>query len=229
MRTDSNNENSVPKDFETIDNSNFAPRTQRQKHQSELVKKPLSKQKEHLRKKLEEEKMKENLLLGKNSNEVVQFSDHLGKNSSHSNRLKEIDRFPTEHLLQKIEISPPEVKYDQPPKCEVTGKEAISAMSRAKSPQCRQEIADVYCQHKMGKLMPEQVTRFCALEGKLGHGEVTHCLGGSILYNWNGLLMTKMALLKERVVDLVCENKGGFEDVFDRELCGCHKILGGFV
>lgn len=229
MRTDSNNENSVPKDFETIDNSNFAPRTQRQKHQSELVKKPLSKQKEHLRKKLEEEKMKENLLLGKNSNEVVQFSDHLGKNSSHSNRLKEIDRFPTEHLLQKIEISPPEVKYDQPPKCEVTGKEAITAMSRAKSPQCRQEIADIYCQHKMGKLMPEQVTRFCALEGKLGHGEVTHCLGESILYNWNGLLMTKMALLKERVVDLVCENKGGFEDVFDRELCGCHKILGGFV
>ncbi|RMC17740.1 hypothetical protein DUI87_05405 [Hirundo rustica rustica] len=166
MRTDSNNENSVPKDFETIDNSNFAPRTQRQKHQSELVKKPLSKQKEHLRKKLEEEKMKENLLLGKNSNEVVQFSDHLGKNSSNNHNLKEIDRSPPQHLLPKIENSSPELKYDQPPKCEVTGKEAISAMSRAKSKQCRQEIADVYCQHKLGKLMPEQVTRFCALEGK---------------------------------------------------------------
>lgn len=192
MRTDSNNENSVPKDFETIDNSNFATRTQRQKHQSELVKKPLSKQKEHLRKKLEEEKMKENLLLGKNSNEVVQFSDP-GKNSSNTYNLKEIDRFPTQHLLKKLENSSPELKYDQPPKCEVTGKEAISAMSRAKSKQCRQEIADVYCQHKQGKLMPEQVTRFCALEGKLGDGEVTLCLGGSILCNWNGLLMTKMA------------------------------------
>lgn len=171
--------------------------------------------------------MKENLLLGKNSNEVVQFSDHLGKNSS--NGLKEIDRFPTQHLLQKIEISSPEVKYDQPPKCEVTGKEAISAMSRAKSKQCRQEIADVYCQHKVGKLMPEQVTRFCALEGKLGQGEGTHCLGGSILCDWNGLLMTKTALLQECVMDLVRGNKGGFEDVFNRELHGCHEIHGGFL
>lgn len=229
MRTDSNNENSVPKDFETIDNSNFAPRTQRQKHQSELVKKPLSKQKEHLRKKLEEEKMKESLLLGKNSNEVVQFSDHPGKNSSVSNNLKEIDRSPKQQLLKKIENSSPELKYDQPPKCEVTGKEAISAMSRAKSKQCRQEIADVYCQHKLGKLMPEQVTRFCALEGKLGGGEMTRCLGGSILCNWSGLLVTKAALLQESVMDSIRENKGGFEDVFNRELYGCHKIRGGFL
>ncbi|KAM6379301.1 xylosyltransferase 1 isoform 1-T1 [Pluvialis apricaria] len=169
MRTDSNNENSVPKDFENIDNSNFAPRTQRQKHQSELVKKPLSKQKEHLRKKLEEEKMKENLLLGKNSNEVVQFSDHPGKNNSSSNNnnnLKEIHRSPRQHNLKKNGNSSPELRYDQPPKCEVTGKEAISAMSRSKSKQCRQEIAEVYCQHKHGKLMPEKVTRFCTLEGK---------------------------------------------------------------
>lgn len=175
MRTDSNNENSVPKDFENIDNSNFAPRTQRQKHQSELVKKPLSKQKEHLRKKLEEEKMKENVVLGKNSNEVVQFSDHPGKNSSNNNNLKEIHRSPRQHHLKRSGNSSPEVRSEQPPKCEVTGKEAISAMSRAKSKQCRQEIADVYCQHKHGKLMPEKVTRFCTLEGKLveGEGEIT--------------------------------------------------------
>ncbi|KAM6250070.1 xylosyltransferase 1 [Porphyrio hochstetteri] len=169
MRTDSNNENSVPKDFETIDNSNFAPRTQRQKHQSELVKKPLSKQKEHLRKKLEEEKMKENLVLGKNSNEVVQFSDRPGKNSSsnNSNNWKDIHRLPRQpHIVKKNGNSSPELSYDQPPKCEVTGKEAISAMSRSKSKQCRQEIAEVYCQHKQGKLMPEKVTRFCTLEGK---------------------------------------------------------------
>ncbi|XP_071616515.1 xylosyltransferase 1 isoform X1 [Heliangelus exortis] len=166
-RTDSNNENSVPKDFENIDNSNFAPRTQGQNHQSELVKKPLSKQKEHLRKKLEEEKMKENLVLGKNSNEVVQFSDHPGKNTSSSNNnLKEIHLSPRQHHLKKIGSSSPELRYDQPPKCEVTGKEAISAMSRSKSKQCRQEISEVYCQHKLGKLMPEKVTRFCTLEGK---------------------------------------------------------------
>lgn len=215
MRTDSNNENSVPKDFENVDNSNFAPRTQRQKHQSELVKKPLSKQKEHLRKKLEEEKMKENLLLGKNSNEVVQFNDHPGKNSSSNNNLKEIHRSPRQHNLKKSGNSSPELRYDQPPKCEVTGKEAISAMSRSKSKQCRQEIAEVYCQHKHGKLMPEKVTRFCTLEGKLvdGEGEITQCLGGRILYNWNGLLMTENSFisgmynvlsLRKRGRDWVC-------------------------
>lgn len=185
MRTDSNNENSVPKDFENIDNSNFAPRTQRQNHQSELVKKTLSKQKEHLRKKLEEEKVKENLLLGKNSNEVVQFIDRPGKNSSNSNNLKDIHMSPRQHQLKKSGNSSPELRYDQPPKCEVTGKEAISAMSRSKSKQCRQEIAEVYCQHKHGKLMPEKVTRFCTLEGKLvdGEGEITRYLGGKTLCN----------------------------------------------
>lgn len=188
MRTDSNNENSVPKDFENIDNSNFAPRTQRQKRQPELVKKPLSKQKEHLRKKLEEEKMKKNLLLGKNSNEVVQFSDHLVKNSSSSNsnnNLKAIHRSSRHHHVKKKGNSSPELTYDQPPKCEVTGKEAISAMSRSKTKQCRQEIAEVYCQHKHGKLMPEKVTRFCKLEGKLvdGEGEITWYLRGRVQCN----------------------------------------------
>lgn len=92
---------------------------------------------------------------------------------------------PKQHHLKKNGNSSPELRYDQPPKCEVTGKEAISAMSRAKSKQCRQEIADVYCQHKHGKLMPEKVTRFCTLEGKLvdGDGEITRYLGGRILYN----------------------------------------------
>lgn len=171
-RTDSNNENSVPKDFENIDNSNFAPRTQRQKHQPELVKKPLSKQKEHLKRKLEqEEKVKENSLLGKSSNEVVHFSDHAVKNSSSSN-LKEIHRPPRQHHIKKNGNSSPEIKYDQLPRCEISGKEAISALSRSKSKQCRQEIAEIYCQHKQGKLMPEMVTRFCPLEGKLVDAEV---------------------------------------------------------
>ncbi|XP_067407152.1 xylosyltransferase 1 [Emydura macquarii macquarii] len=166
MRTDSNNENSVPKDFENIDNSNFAPRTQRQKYQPELMKKPLSKQKEHLKKKLEqEEKVKENSLLGKNSNEVIQFSHPSVKNSS-SNNLKEIHRSPRQHHLKKSGNSSPEIRYDQPPKCEILGKEAISALSRSKSKQCRREIAEIYCQHKQGKLMPEKVMRFCPLDGK---------------------------------------------------------------
>uniref|UniRef100_A0A8C0H7C8 Xylosyltransferase 1 n=1 Tax=Chelonoidis abingdonii TaxID=106734 RepID=A0A8C0H7C8_CHEAB len=167
MRTDSNNENSVPKDFENIDNSNFAPRTQRQKYQPELVKKPLSKQKEHLKKKLEQEgKVKENSLLGKNSNEVLQFGHYAVKNSSSSSNLKEIHRSPRQPHLKRSGNSSPEIRYDQPPKCEISGKEAISALSRSKSKHCRREIAEIYCQHKQGKLMPEKVMRLCPLDGK---------------------------------------------------------------
>ncbi|MGH0131957.1 UNVERIFIED_CONTAM: hypothetical protein FKN15_008617 [Acipenser sinensis] len=63
-------------------------------------------------------------------------------------------------------VASPQIKYDQPPKCEISGKEAISALSRAKTKECRQRIAEVYCQHKERLLMPEKVTRFCPLEGK---------------------------------------------------------------
>ncbi|XP_018094601.1 xylosyltransferase 1 isoform X2 [Xenopus laevis] len=165
-RTDSNNENSVPKDFENIDNSNFAPRTQRHKYQTELIKKPVSKQKEHIKRKLAlEGKVKENSLLGKNSNEVLKYVGNTSKNTSKSN-LKDSYKSSKSHHTKKSGNSSPEIKYELPPKCEITGKEAISALSRAKSKQCRQEIAEVYCQHKQGKLMPEKVTRLCPLEGK---------------------------------------------------------------
>ncbi|XP_029432930.1 xylosyltransferase 1 [Rhinatrema bivittatum] len=161
MRTDSNNENSVPKDFENVDNSNFAPRTRRQKHQPGLVKKPLGTQKEHLKRKLEQEqKAKETPPLGKSSNEALHPSSRAARNSSSSHRSSR------QRHDKKSGISSPEIKYDPPPKCEISGKEAISALSRAKTQQCRQEIAEVYCQHKQGKLMPEKVARFCPLEGK---------------------------------------------------------------
>ncbi|NP_001120412.1 xylosyltransferase 1 [Xenopus tropicalis] len=166
QRTDSNNENSVPKDFENIDNSNFAPRTQRHKYQTELMKKPVSKQKEHIKRKLAlEAKVKENSLLGKTSNEVLHYVGNTSKNTSNSN-LKDSYKSSKSHHTKKSGSSSPEIKYELPPKCEITGKEAISALSRAKSKQCRQEIAEVYCQHKQGKLMPEKVTRLCPLEGK---------------------------------------------------------------
>ncbi|XP_062999541.1 xylosyltransferase 1 [Elgaria multicarinata webbii] len=166
-RTDSNNENSVPKDFENVDNSNFAPRTQKQKNQPELLKKPVSKQKERLRRKLgQEEKVKENSLLGKSSNEALQYANPAPKNSNNGSHLKDLHRSPRQHHLKKGGNGSPELGYEQPPKCEISGKEAISALSRAKSKQCRQEIAEMYCQHKQEKLMPEQVTRFCPLEGK---------------------------------------------------------------
>lgn len=66
-------------------------------------------------------------------------------------------------------MAPLEVTYDQPHKCEISGKEAISALSRAKNKECRQQIAEVYCRHKEGQLMPEKVTRYCPLEGESIH------------------------------------------------------------
>lgn len=160
VRTDSNNENSVPKDFENVDNSNFAPRTQKQKHQPESAKKPPSRQKDLLKRKLEQEKGKGHSLGDKGANEVLPAG---GRASVNSSRGEEPPRQPH---AKKSGSSSPEVKYDQPLKCDISGKEAISALSRSKSKHCRQEIGETYCQHKLGLLMPEKVTRFCPLEGK---------------------------------------------------------------
>lgn len=54
--------------------------------------------------------------------------------------------------------------------CEISGKEAISALSRAKTRECRQQIAEVYCRHKDRTLMPETVPRYCTIEGE-SHSE----------------------------------------------------------
>lgn len=162
MRTDSNNENSVPKDFENVDNSNFAPRTQKQQNQPELAKKPQGRTKEHLKRKSSEQldKGKGHSLLGKGPSERLPPSDRAVANSSHGKAA------PRQSHTRKSGGSSPEAKNDQPPRCEISGKEAISALSRAKSKHCRQEIGETYCRHKLGLLMPERVTRFCPLEGK---------------------------------------------------------------
>uniref|UniRef100_A0A8C9WL14 Xylosyltransferase 1 n=1 Tax=Scleropages formosus TaxID=113540 RepID=A0A8C9WL14_SCLFO len=123
-RVDSNNENSVPKDFESLDHSNLEGRSQPRRQTPG--------------------KQAEQRLGGvRNRSRAAQLSLHQG---------------PTTASL--------EVRYEQPPKCEISGKEAISALSRARSRLCRQQIAEVYCRHKERQLMPEQVTRYCPLEGK---------------------------------------------------------------
>ncbi|XP_071060182.1 xylosyltransferase 2 isoform X2 [Pseudochaenichthys georgianus] len=47
------------------------------------------------------------------------------------------------------------------PKCHITGKDALSALHRAGSQQCRQEIANIVCQHLAGNLMPGALPQFC--------------------------------------------------------------------
>ncbi|XP_075994851.1 xylosyltransferase 2 [Genypterus blacodes] len=52
------------------------------------------------------------------------------------------------------------------PKCDIVGKDALSALHRAGSQQCRQEIANIVCQHQAGKLMPDALPQFCPQHGE---------------------------------------------------------------
>uniref|UniRef100_A0A3P8TRX7 Xylosyltransferase 1 n=1 Tax=Amphiprion percula TaxID=161767 RepID=A0A3P8TRX7_AMPPE len=153
-RVDSNNENSVPKDFENIDNSNFGARSQ--PHRQSVGAASSKQQRDHLQEKAHAQQQAwrdSSPGLGRSSNEILPVGHQplaVGNNDT---------SYPGGHATL-------EVTYDQPPKCEISGKEAISALSRAKSKECRQQIAEVYCRHKEGQLMPEKVTRYCPLEGK---------------------------------------------------------------
>ena len=51
-------------------------------------------------------------------------------------------------------------------KCPIEGKDAISALSRAKTAQCKQEIADIVCQERKSSLYPKKLPRYCPLEGE---------------------------------------------------------------
>ncbi|GCC34839.1 hypothetical protein chiPu_0013316 [Chiloscyllium punctatum] len=52
------------------------------------------------------------------------------------------------------------------PNCDIMGKDALSALARASTQQCQQEIANVVCLHQAGRLMPHTIPRSCHLSGK---------------------------------------------------------------
>lgn len=168
-----NNENSVPKDFDTIDsNSNLGARSQHQRVPSTNTKRKL-------------EKAKAQSVLGKSANEVLKYPPVQPRGVGRSHNRTFIRRphpqAPTvSALVQGSSRDPPllqvktsatelplgsEVRKEKP-QCEISGKEAISALSRAKSRECRHQIAEVYCKHKERALMPEKVPRFCPTEGE---------------------------------------------------------------
>lgn len=186
-RVDSNNENSVPKDFENIDNSNFGARSQ--PHRQSVGATSSKQQREHLQEKAHAQQQawrESSPSLGRSSNEVLPVGHQplaVSNNGSYPGgqgvaavsrqhySVSQAQQAQSQHRHQHphrkpATAAPLEVTYDQPPKCEISGKEAISALSRAKSKECRQQIAEVYCRHKEGQLMPEKVTRYCPLEGE---------------------------------------------------------------
>uniref|UniRef100_A0A672YKJ4 protein xylosyltransferase n=1 Tax=Sphaeramia orbicularis TaxID=375764 RepID=A0A672YKJ4_9TELE len=174
FRPDSNNnENSVPKDFDTIDsNSNLGARSQHQRG-------PVSNAKRKL------DKAQGQGMLGKSANEVLKYPPVQAKGAGHSHNHTHVRKphpqAPTvpalaqgsSHIqqLKKTNSTPPppplgfQPRKEQP-QCEISGKEAISALSRAKSRECRQQIVEVYCKHKERALMPEKVPRYCPIEGE---------------------------------------------------------------
>ncbi|KAL8569523.1 hypothetical protein ACOMHN_002070 [Nucella lapillus] len=94
------------------------------------------------------------------------------------------------------------------PRCDITGKEAVSAITRAKSVQCKQELADVTCQHNEKKLYPLHLPRFCPFKGQ-GRGEYLGCHKDK---------------MNERDMD------GGFMEMEENspDRCINHCIRGGF-
>lgn len=174
LRLDSNNnENSVPKDFDTIDsNSNLGARSQRQRV-------PVANPKRKL------DKAKAPSVLGKSANEVLKYPPVQSRGISHNHNRTFIRKphpqaptvsapvpgsnqdplfYQTKTLA--TELPPSSEARKEQPQCEISGKEAISALSRAKSRECRQQIVEVYCKHKERALMPEKVPRYCPVEGE---------------------------------------------------------------
>ncbi|XP_061837486.1 xylosyltransferase 1-like isoform X2 [Nerophis lumbriciformis] len=140
-----NNENSVPKDFDATDSSNPAAPSQRRRAAVADTRKP----------------------------DKPQAQSILGKASSH-NRTGVPEASPKSKkssaklLMHKGSATPsPWQQRKEQAECEISGKEVISALSRAKSRECRQKMADVYCRHKKDELMPQKVPRYCPLQGKV--------------------------------------------------------------
>lgn len=74
--------------------------------------------------------------------------------------------FPPQGDTGSVEGAPHPTDNGFTPKCEIVGKDALSALARASSKQCQQEIANVVCLHQAGSLMPKAVPRHCQLAGK---------------------------------------------------------------
>ncbi|CAG5128244.1 unnamed protein product, partial [Candidula unifasciata] len=95
------------------------------------------------------------------------YVDGADDNKNHNNNTNDdvvnIDVLQNKHLPQKPHNSWSQ-KYS--PKCDVSAKEVSSAVKRAKTWQCKQEIADVYCQQQEGKLYNLDLTNYCPNRGK---------------------------------------------------------------
>ncbi|XP_077980057.1 xylosyltransferase 1-like [Glandiceps talaboti] len=105
-------------------------------------------------------------------NKPQNSNDHLQQNSLQlSNGGRDVDGQRNNHVKQNVGLQPGnqgEVKsfqQDYIARCEM-GKDAQSALIRATTPKCKQEIADTYCSIEEGLIYPQILPRLCPLPGK---------------------------------------------------------------
>lgn len=67
-----------------------------------------------------------------------------------------------------VDGAPQVPSNDFVPSCEIVGKDALSALHRAGSRQCRQEIANIVCKHQARELMPQALPQYCTQHGTRG-------------------------------------------------------------
>ncbi|XP_012991628.3 xylosyltransferase 1 isoform X2 [Esox lucius] len=186
-----NNENSVPKDFDSVvdSNSNLGPRPQHQRPEGNapMNKLATAQTKSILGKALPNEINKVIKVIKQYPLSPPQQPRWVGLNNSHTHKphrpnpqlstnpaklsspssIQTSYQHQRHHQTRKSATALPVLgQRRERHQCEISGKEAISALSRAKSRGCRQQIVEVYCRHKERALMPETVPRYCPLEGK---------------------------------------------------------------
>ena len=49
--------------------------------------------------------------------------------------------------------------------CDNMHQDAVSAVGRAKTPECRDKLAEISCQHEKEYMFAESLPRFCPLKG----------------------------------------------------------------
>ncbi|XP_022241938.1 xylosyltransferase 2-like [Limulus polyphemus] len=67
------------------------------------------------------------------------------------------------HVNESMKLDLNELNFK--PWCEILSQDAISAINRAKTQGCKEEIANVTCLIKAGKMYPIQLPRYCPVDG----------------------------------------------------------------
>lgn len=65
-------------------------------------------------------------------------------------------------------------ELDFMPLCDIVGKEAVSAIHRAKTQHCKQQLANITCLNIRGDLYPQQLPHSCPNNGKNNLAELVH-------------------------------------------------------